>query len=228
MKSFLFTCILVSLSFFSYSQCNPYFVLKQGASWEMESFNAKGKTQGSSHYEVKSLSQSGDNFDAVIDFKIMDKKDEEVMNSELEIKCEGGTLHYDMRRFVPQQSMEAYSKMNIEMTGDNLEYPSNLSVGDVLNDGKLLMSITGEGMPFDMNFTVEIKERKVEGKETITTAAGTFECYKISSITETKTLGTIRAKSVEWIAPGKGVVRTESYNRGGKMVGYSEMVSYKE
>lgn len=228
MKSLLLTCIIAFTAGISYSQCNPYFVLKEGAKWEMQSFNAKGKSQGSSHYQVKNLSTSGSNYEAVIDFQIMDKKDKEVMTSELEIKCEGGTLHYDMRRFVPQQSMEAYGNMNIEMTGDNLEYPSNLSVGDQLKDGKLNMSITGEGMPFDMNFVVEITDRKVEAKEKITTSAGTFDCYKITSITSTKTIGNIKAKSVEYIAPGKGVVRTEAYSRNGKMMSYSEMVSYSE
>lgn len=228
MKILLLSFILLSFTSLSYAQCNPYFMLKEGATWEMSSFNAKGKPQGSTKYNVKSLEQSGDNFEAIIDFQIKDKKNEEIMDSELDLKCENGTLHYDMRRFIPQQSMEAYGKMDMEITGDNLEYPSSLSVGDDLKDGMLNMKISGEGMPFEMNFKIEIKDRKVEAKESITTPAGTFDCYKISSVTSTKTIANIESKSVEWIALGKGVVRTESYNRGGKMVNYAELTSYSE
>lgn len=228
MKTVVLLFLLVSFTSLSYAQCNPYFELKEGASWEMSSYNAKGKPQGSTFYKVKSLEQSGDEFSAVIDFQIMDEKKKEVMTSELDLTCEDGTLHYDMRRFIPQQSMEAYGQMDMEITGDNLEYPKSLSVGDELKEGRMNMKISGEGMPFEMNFKIEVKDRKVEAKESITTPAGTFDCYKISSITSTKTIGNIEAKSVEWIAPGKGVVRTESYNRGGKMMGYSELTKYTE
>ena len=228
MKSLLFVAAMALVSSPAISQCNPFFNFKKGASWEMESFNAKGKSEGSSRYEVVSFEKSAGDYQATVALKVMDKKEKELMDSELELKCEGGVLHYDMRKFFPKESMAAYSDMDAEMTGDNLEYPSDLSVGDELKDAKLTMSISGEGMPFKMNFTMEIMDRKVEAKESITTAAGTFECYKITSTMNMKTVRNFRSKGIEWIAPGKGVVRTESYNGNGKMLAYSELKSFND
>ena len=39
----------------------------------------------------------------------------------------------------------------------------------------------------EMKITSHIKERKVEAKESVTTPAGTFECYRISSVIEAET-----------------------------------------
>ena len=62
--------------------------------------------------------------------------------------------------------------------------------------------------------SVEITNRKVEGKESITTAAGTWDCFKISyhSKVLVKIIVGIPMNSnvTEWYAPGFGVVKTES------------------
>ncbi|MEL7003874.1 MAG: hypothetical protein AAFN93_14225 [Bacteroidota bacterium] len=202
--------------------------MNEGGFWEMTSYNAKGKTQGSSKYQVKSLDQSGDDYTALIQIQILDQKDKEVMDNELKFKCEDGVLHYDMSQLMPAKSMQAYKDMDLQMTGDNLEYPSNLSVGDKLKDATMNIAIIGEGLPFDMNFKIETKDRKVMSKETITTPAGTFDCFKISMTTVSKTVGSVESKSIEYIAPGKGIVRTETYNRGGKMTSYSELTAFSE
>ncbi len=66
--------------------------------------------------------------------------------------------------------------------------------------------------------SVSITDRKVAGKETVTTSAGTWECYKItykSKITMKIGIGIpIKMDVTEWYAPGFGVVKTES--NGGK------------
>ena len=68
--------------------------------------------------------------------------------------------------------------------------------------------------------TIDITHRKIEGKETITTPAGSFECIKISSTIKIKNIIGYEMQSIEWISKGNGVIRTESY-RGDKMKGYS-------
>jgi len=228
MKTLLLSLAFVSFASFSYSQCNQYFIMNEGGFWEMTSYNAKGKNQGMSKYEVKSIEQSGDDYTASIQIQILDKKNKEVMDQELEFTCEDGIMHYDISQLMPASAMQAYKDMDMQMSGDNLEYPNDLSIGDRLKDATMNIAITGEGLPFDMNFKIETKDRKVESKETITTPAGTFDCFKISMTTLSKTVGTIEAKSVEYIAPGKGIIRTESYNRGGKMTGYAELTAYSK
>jgi hypothetical protein len=62
---------------------------------------------------------------------------------------------------------------------------------------------------------ISISDRKVEGKETITTSAGTWECYKLSAknkiVSKTADTGIpITMDVIEWFAPGFGIVKTES------------------
>lgn len=66
---------------------------------------------------------------------------------------------------------------------------------------------------------MEVTNRKVEARESVTTTAGTWDCYKISykSKITIKTMGIgmpINIDGTEWYAPGFGVVKTESKNGG--------------
>lgn len=204
------------------AQCNPYFHLKQGASWEMTSYNAKDKAQGKTKHEVIAFNEISNGFESTLKMTVYDKKDKESFVSELGISCSDQVMEFDMRQFMASGSMESFKSMNLEIKGDNLEYPSSLSVGDELKPGKMTMEMTGDSaMPMAMNFTVEIVNRKVEALEKITTPAGTFDCYKISSVVKTKTIMSVEVKSVEWVSEGRGVVKTMSYNKNGKMLGYS-------
>jgi hypothetical protein len=204
------------------AQCNPYFQLKQGASWEMTSYNAKDKQEGRTKHEVIAFNETSDGFESTLKMTAYDKKDKESFVSEFAFSCANQVIEFDMRQFMASESMESFKSMNMEITGDNLEYPASLTVGDELKPGKMTLEMAGSSaMPMAMNFTVEIANRKVEAREEITTPAGTFDCYKISSLVKTKTVMKMEMKSVEWVAEGRGVVKTMSYNKNGKMIGYS-------
>ena len=73
-----------------------------------------------------------------------------------------------------------------------------------------------------MNMFVNITNRKVEGKESVTTPAGTFDCFKITYDIETKFGVKIERNAIEWIAKNVGTVRSESY-KGDKLEGYTEL-----
>jgi hypothetical protein len=65
------------------------------------------------------------------------------------------------------------------------------------------------------SMVMDIINRKVVGKEQVTTAAGSWDCYKISSNTKMKikTMGIgvpMNMDVTEWFAPGFGVVKTLS------------------
>lgn len=222
MKKILILSLFVfTISNQAKSQCNPYFNVKEGVSWEMTSYNAKGKTQGKTKHEVISFSETSSGYESVVKMTAYDKKDKESFQTELGISCADQVMKFDMKQFMMQSSLESMKSMEMEITGDNLEYPSSLSVGDALKSGKMNIKIGGSSMPMAMNMTVEIVNRKVEARESITTPAGTFDCYKISSTVKTKTVMRVEVKSVEWVSEGQGVVKTESYNKGGKLIGYS-------
>jgi len=70
-----------------------------------------------------------------------------------------------------------------------------------------------------MNMTISITNRKVEAVENVTTPAGTFECYKISYDIATKMMINVKMKGTEWYAKNVGLVKSESYNNDGKLMG---------
>jgi hypothetical protein len=125
-----------------------------------------------------------------------------------------------------QQSTDSYKDMEMTMEGGNLEMPWNLKAGDILKNGDLKMSFTSGGMTV-MNMTISISNRKVEAVENITTPAGTFECFKISYDIATKMMINVKMKGVEWYAKKVGLVKSESYNNDGKLMGSTLLTGLK-
>lgn len=222
---FLFLSFL-SFSFIqSFAQCNEYYPLRDGLEWEYQSFNAKGKLQGTQNQKVKKFESTSDGFTATVAFDYNDEKGKDVMDGDLEMVCKEGVFYFDMRKFIPAEQMKAMGDVELQVESDNLEYPSSLSAGQSLKDGSVTMTAISSSIP--MKITVDIVDRKVEGKETITTPAGTFETFKITSKSIVKNqMGitmTFEFDNVEWLAKEVGVVKSESFRKG-KSNGYVLLV----
>lgn len=224
MKKFLapFAIILLSGTIV-YSQCNPYYDIEEGTLYEITSYDHKDKVSGRTVSKIDSFEETSDGWKALIDFKTYDKKDELIIeNDDIEMTCADGVIEMDMQRFMPAQMIESFKEMNFQMDIDNVQLPSELNVGDQLDDGSITM--TGD---IPMTISIKIENRKVEAKETITTPAGTFDCYKISYDVNMKTVMNQSSKGVEWIAKDVGVVKSESYNGRGKLMGYSLLTKFE-
>ena len=132
-----------------------------------------------------------------------------------------------MSRMIPQESMAALGggEAEMEMSGDGFRLPNNLSVGDELPDSKNTISIDAGVM--NMNMTMELRDQKVEAKETVTTPAGTFECIRFSYTTYTK-MAFVKneSRTVNWYAEGIGTVKSESYDKRDKLVSKMVLTSY--
>ena len=202
--------------------CRLFFPAEEGTILETEHFDQKGKLTGSTVQEVVRKEVSGNSGVWTIKNVIKDNKGETLMDSEMSFECRDGVFYYDMNNYLKGESMAALESMEFRIEGDNLEFPPGMKEGDVLKDGQIRLMV--DQMPA-MNTTTTIMNRKVEAIEEITTAAGTFQCFKISYDIETKMLMTFRASAVEWIAEDVGLVRSESYNKKGKLTGYSELKS---
>ncbi len=209
----------------SYSQCNEYYPLRDGLEWGYQSFNAKDKLQGTQHQKVTKFESTADGFTATVAFDLNDEKGKDVMEGELEMVCKDGVFYFDMRKFIPAEQLKAMGDVEIQVESDNLEYPSSLSAGQSLKDGSVTMTATGSTIP--MKIKVDIIDRKVEALETITTPAGTFETFKITSKSVMKNqMGitmTFEFDNVEWLAKEVGVVKSESFRKG-KSQGYTLLV----
>jgi hypothetical protein len=125
-----------------------------------------------------------------------------------------------------QGSMQELEEGKVKIEGVDLKFPENLSPGQKLEDGNMTMSFEGGGI-MAMNMTIRIFNRVVDAIEDITTPAGTFKAYKISNDMETKMGLKMTNKSTTWYAKNVGAVRTETYDKNGKLIGYTEMTQFK-
>jgi hypothetical protein len=214
----LFFIFSIPLKSLAQSECNPYFLLDEGRKWTTANYNAKDKYQGKQSYEVLSSKEEGNVLIATVMLISYDKKDKVQMEKEVEFTCQDGVVEIDMSKYIPEETMEGFKNMDVEMEFDPITIPENMEVGQYLEDGGVKMTISGL---MQMNMEVKIKDRKVMAKENIEVPAGKFDAYKINSIIKFDMMITRETKTVEWIAKDVGMVRSEQYDKKGALVSYS-------
>lgn len=194
--------------------CGNYYYLQNNKTIEMTVTNGKGKESGKMIYKVSDTKKSGGTVSATVNSEFVDSKGKTITNATNNIKCANGVMQMDMKVFIPAAQQEQMKTGNASASDVYLEYPSNMTVGDQLKDGLLNMDYeSSSGLKSAIE--ISITERKVEAKESVTTPAGTWECFKISShnkiVSKIAGIGIpIKMDVTEWFAPGFGIVKTES------------------
>jgi hypothetical protein len=220
--------LIMSLAFFrANSQCdNPYYKVKEGTVIVMESFDKKDKMQTRTETKITAYEPTGNGFIATVTSSITDKKDKLVSEGDYKMTCEDNIIKIDMSGFVPAESVTAFQNMEVEVTMDQLEYPANLSAGQELDDASIEISTSNNPIP--MKLTFDISNRKVEGNETVTTPAGTYDCLKISYNTHSKMMiANMNFTNVEYLSKVAGAVRTETYKSNGNLMSYTLLTKYE-
>ena len=206
--------------------CEPYYVTGEGAVREMASYDKKDKLTGTTIQTVKEIKTTGNKTEWTVGTVSRDAKGKETGAGELSMSCEDGIFKMDMKNFIDDETMKSFEGMEVTMDATDLDYPAVLAPGQTLKDGHITIKATSQGIPV-MTMVVKIYDRKVEAIEDMTTPAGTFSCYKMSSTIESKTMFTIVAKSTDWIAKRVGVVRSETFDKNGNLTGYMVLNSMK-
>jgi len=207
-----FAFLLLTGNLFS-QDCSNYYFLQNNKTVEMTITNGKGKESGKMTYVVSNSKKSGSSITAMINSEFVDAKGKSITKATNNVKCENGVMQMDMKTFIPPAQTEQMKAGEAKATDVYLEYPANMNVGDQLKDGQFNMDYESSGLKSSIE--ISITERKVEGKESVTTPAGTWECYKISAknkiVSKVAGIGfPIKMDVVEWFAPGFGIVKTES------------------
>lgn len=237
MKNLLFIGICVAFAIPSQlkAQCNPYFDYDKGTSLTLTSYSAKGKEEASQKMTFVDKIVSGSKETLKTDITLYDKKGKEIFTNQIEMVCEDGVFRMDLSRFAPP-GMEQVEGMSISYEGEGVTIPSELSVGKSLPDGNFSMKVISDNPALSGMMggtTVAITDRKVVAKESLTTPAGTFDCFKITAKTavSTKMMGmtrTMETSSIEWISKEVGMVRTESYDKNDKLSSYTELTAFSK
>ena len=188
----------------------PFFLNKVGAEAEYALKDAKGEVTSYTKSVVTALSSNDpQNCTVTYSAEVFDKNRKSLaspMTSTVTIK---------------DGAVDTTPVMDgVEIEGTLPSYPATLSVGQVM-EYSFSMKVMG------MKTTTSGKNTVV-AQESVTTPAGTFNCYKIESETSSKAmLQTVKAKSVSWIAEGIGTVKTETYDGKNKLQSTMELVAKK-
>lgn len=226
----LTTLIVVLLTTLSFAQidCRPYVPQEKGAKWEVTSYSAKDKKTGRTVYELVDKTESGKKTTYVIKTLGFDDKDKETYEGSFEAYCNDGHFEFNMEMMMNGEQMAAYKDMDVEMDASEFVIPTmDESVGTALPDGELNVAIANNGMTM-MNMKVNVTDRTVDSREEITTDAGTFDCILLSQKVKTKMVVNIESNTKEWYSENVGMVRSESYNKKGKLTGYSVLTKLGE
>ncbi|HVG15351.1 MAG TPA: hypothetical protein VM935_10330 [Chitinophagaceae bacterium] len=204
--------------------------MSNNAEVQITIYNANKNVAGIQTWKVSNVSKQGTGFQSTVHSVFVDEKGKEIAKSEGMYKCDGSKLMADMRMSLPQDQLQQ-NKMDAKLNDSYIEYPSLLSVGMALPDASVNMEMNNNGMPSTVQY--EMKNRKVVGKETITSDAGTWEAYKISydGLMRIKMAGIgvpVNMQINEWFVPNFGVVKSETFSKKGKMKGYSLLTKFKK
>ncbi len=217
-KKLMLAGVIAMLSLQLFSQnCKTYYFLQNNKTVEMTIYNKKGDPNGKNIYSITDVTAAGDATTGTLHSELFDKKGKSIAKGAGTIQCKGGILMVDAKMMLPAEQQEKFGNAAVKADNVYIEYPAVMNAGDQLKDANISMDVDNNGLK--QTVTMTINNRKVEGKESVTTSAGTWDCYKISytSKINIKTMGIgipINVDGTEWFAPGFGIVKSESKHGG--------------
>ncbi len=228
-KLIIFLFILVLSAPSGRAQCtNPFYEFKEGTKIHMQNYDGENQLQGKTETLVKDVNETVNGFQTTVELKVYDKDGKLISEGSYGMECDNGTVKLDLSGFIPAKSLMAFGDMDIKLEMEEMEIPANLYPGQELNDASLTISTVNS--PFALSMKVVMKDRKIERKQTITTPAGTFECYKLTyDMVIDFMMGSMVMKNVQYLTEKLGAVKTETYNDEGKLLNYTvlQKVEYK-
>jgi hypothetical protein len=224
MKKILFL-ILISFSAMILKAQETFFPTKEGTVLVYKTYDKKDKETSTVRYTVKNIRNDGDNMDITYLCESLDNKEKLVFKEEITIHKKGDILFLDMSNFINKAAFQQEGEIpaEIQVSGNNMEIPSNPKPGDIMPDANVEMALK-MGI-VNMKVGAEVTNRKVESFEDVTVPAGNFNCCKFSADVNSVALGMkMKSKSLDWYAKGIGTVKTETYDKNGKLQSHTELV----
>jgi len=228
-KNIVFSVILLLLFGSSSSlaqDCEIYFPTEEGSMVEMTNYNGKGKVESVGQTTIlKKEVSSGDVILTARLFELSnDNKD--TVDIEYTCGCINGTFEVGLFTGLSTESLGGL----LEVGGDKLDIPSNPNEGDVLEDKQVIVKIgASEEMENGLlNMKYNFTNRKVEEVGSMKTKAGEFKFIKMSYDLSTRFIVPVNYHVIEWYSTEVGLIRSEMYNKKGKLMSSSEITGYSK
>ena len=216
--------------------CSKLALFKKGAVIESKNYDASGKEISAQTTTITDVKDSAGLTVADADLSMQLPAGKSSVRH-IQYMCDGSGLFMDMSTLLANLS---FVKI-VSVSEKGMKFPINLQVGMDLPESSLTLEMGRGGMT--IKTTVTYKNRKVESKEKVTTAGGSWDGFKLSSdiVTETEMKGADEhqqkiaemmkknspvQRSVIWFSPDAGLVRMEMYS-GETLLSRTDIVSIK-
>ncbi len=153
-------------------KCASLYVFREGAVVENASYDENGKETSRQTSNVLKVTNDGSSLNSEVQMKTSGTDTSNVFTGKY--RCDGKNLYVDLSSLFANMESKGAT-----MQGDAIVFPIDLTEGQTLPDATYAFSMDAQGQ--QMKTKVTVKDRKVTGRETITTPAGTFNCYKITA-----------------------------------------------
>jgi len=204
-----------------------YYNMSEGMLFGYQNLDAKGKVLATMRTTCLDVSKAGNAIIYKVKSEYADDKNKNQSTHEYAMRCEDGTFYMDMQNFIDPKSMQAFKDMEVSVNSNDMMYPAGLAPGDSLPDASVTVSAATGGVSL-LNLLINISNRQVIGTESVTVPAGTFECFKITYNVETKMMFKIYSVVTEYVNMGVGNVKTETYDKKGKLLGSTLLTELKK
>ena len=237
---YIITCAIgfpLSWCLNAYAQDKAFFVPDpETARWSYLEMDGNGTTTATMTYYVDSMTGDAVNGTAKVKFERAGKQSsDETTNSFMYYKFKDGEFTIDMNAFFEadvlgelidaaagaegieasdeekKKAIEEIRKL-IEKSGEVRGIPRYPVIG-ALPDYEFVFKFSV------VSISVKGTERKITGKEKLTTPAGTFDCFIMEETVTTKAMMQKEVeKTVSWYAYGVGLVKENTFDKKGKLV----------
>ena len=201
---FLVMIAVSLLTVLGMSAQEPFFLHKEGVKLTYADKDKKGK--------INSYTETTDSM------MVMDNKKNPVLKQPMTqtFEVKNGTVTYDPKSLVGQ-IMEG---MQVTVTGTPFQLPSNVKVGDTFGDYTITLNLAG------IKTNTEVTGVKAVAEETLDVNGTSIDCVVIENTTVSKVIG-IKQTAIQkiWYGHGIGPVKTNMYNKKGKLMTSQELVS---
>ena len=214
--------------------CRSLIMFHKGAIIEGTSYDAAGKETSKQITTVTDVKENGGLLIATASAMMNSSATgDKTMN--LVYKCDGNNLYMDITSML--QNFEGLNNLKGDIKP--LQFPINVTVGQKLPDASYTIAM--DKGPVKMDITASYKNRIVAAKEKITTTAGSWDCYKVTTDIESDVQGLdaetkkimdavkdkMKMSMAMWYHPEIGIVRMEMYHAG-KLNIRTDITSVKE
>lgn len=210
-----------------------------GAEQTFVTTEAAGWVSERSTYKITDKQESGGRTTLIISAKssVRAAKDSTPVETDLSLKM----IYTPTSIIIPKENFTSAvgdledlfegKKVTVTFSGDDPTLPMDLKVGQKLPDTEVKADINIERLKAKMN--LKSTDRRVTGQERVTVPAGSFDTFVIEETSTAKVniliiSETEKTTEKSWVVPGRGEVKTVSYDKKGKLMSTTEMISFKK